>query len=87
MDEVVTWTKERYGHDYDDQNSIDNAIDFDSDVPAQEAHVPESNSEVPAIQFQETGGSELSRWIKAWLTPLTRKWMRGANPEEMKNNR
>ena len=86
MDEVVTWTKERYGHDYDDQNSIDNAIDFDSDVPAQEAHVPESNSEVPAIQLQETRGSELSRWIKAWLTPLTRKWMRGANSEEMKDD-
>ena len=86
MDEVVTWTKERYGHDYDDLNSIDNAIDFDSDVPAQEAHVPESNSEVPAIQLQETGGSDLSRWIKAWLTPLTRKWMRGANSEEMKDD-
>jgi len=81
MDEVVTWTKERYGHDYDDQNSIDNAIDFDSDVPAQEAHVPESTSEVTAIQVQETGGSELSRWIKAWLTPLTRKWMRGSELE------
>jgi hypothetical protein len=81
MDEVVTWTKERYGHDYDDQNSIDNAIDFDSDVPAQEPHVPESTSEVTAIQVQETGGSELSRWIKVWLTPLTRKWMRGSELE------
>jgi hypothetical protein len=86
MDEVVAWTKERYGHDYDDQNSLSNAIDFDADVPAQETDLPESISEVYDRQLPETGGSDLSRWIKAWLTPLTRKWMRGANPEEMKNN-
>jgi superfamily I DNA/RNA helicase len=81
MDEVVQWTKERYGHGSDENDSLNNAIDFDSEVSAIKPPDFELSKEINVIHNPEEVGGELVRWIRAWLTPITRKWMRGASED------
>jgi hypothetical protein len=95
MDEIKEWVEERYGaapttstpaaaaDDVEDSDDVTGEHPLEADTPTDVSVTESESTESPALTESKW---DLRAWLLGWIDPVSKHWMRGANPEEMKNN-